>query len=86
MQKASAPGIMSCINPMERAMTDLLEKALTAVAQLPPAEQDALAAILLAELASEQRWADSFARSQAALEKLAEEALSEHRAGLTKPL
>jgi hypothetical protein len=67
-------------------MTDLLEKALTEVAKLPPPEQDALAAILLAELASEQRWTESFARSQDALAKLAEEALTEYRAGLTKPL
>ena len=66
-------------------MTDLLEKALSEVAKLPPAEQDAVAAILLEELASEQRWAESFAKSQDVLEKLAEEALAEHRAGLTKP-
>jgi hypothetical protein len=70
---------------MEVEMTDLLEKALNEVAKLPPAEQDAVAAILLEELASEQRWAESFAKSQDALEKLAEEALVEHRAGLTKP-
>jgi hypothetical protein len=67
-------------------MTDLLEKALTEVAKLPASEQDAIAAMLLAELASEQRWAESFARSQDALAKLAEEALAEDRAGLTKPL
>jgi hypothetical protein len=67
-------------------MTDLLEKALTEVKKLPPSEQDALAAILLQELAAEQRWAESFAKSQDALEKLAQEALTEYRAGLTKPL
>jgi len=65
-------------------MTDLLEKALTEVAKLPASEQDALAAILLAELASERRWADSFARSQDALAELANEALNEYRAGLTR--
>jgi hypothetical protein len=70
---------------MEVEVTDLLEKALNKVAKLPPAEQDAVAAILLEELASEQRWAESFAKSQDVLEKLAEEALAEHRAGLTKP-
>jgi len=66
-------------------MTDLLEKALSEVAKLPPDEQDAVAAIVLEELASEQRWAGSFAKSQDVLEKLAEETLTEHRAGLTKP-
>ena len=67
-------------------MTDLLEKALREVNKLPPSEQDAVAAILLQELAAEQRWAESFAKSQDALEKMAEEALAEYRAGLTKLL
>ena len=67
-------------------MTQLLEKALSEVAKLPPAEQDALAAILLNELASEKRWAESFAKSQDALARLAGEALAEDAAGLTKPL
>ena len=67
-------------------MTDLLEKALDEVKKLPPSEQDAVAAILLQELAAEQRWSDSFANSQDALEKLAREALDEHRAGQTKPM
>lgn len=67
-------------------MTDLLEKALTEVKKLPPSEQDALAVILLQELAGEQRWSELFDKSQDALEKLAQEALAEHRAGLTKQM
>ena len=67
-------------------MTDLLEKALKEVKKLPPSEQDAVAAILLQELGAEQRWSDSFEKSQDALEKLAQEALAEHRAGKTKPM
>ena len=67
-------------------MTDLLEKAFDEVKKLPPSEQDAVAAILLQELAAEQRWSDSFANSQDALEKPAQEALAEHRAGRTKPM
>lgn len=67
-------------------MTRLLEKALSEVAKLPASEQDAVAAILLDELASEQRWMESFAKSQDVLAKLAEEALSVHAAGRTKPL
>jgi len=67
-------------------MTKLLEKAMQEMAKLPPSEQDAVAAILLEELASEQRWADSFAKSQDQLAKLAQEALSEYNAGRTKPL
>jgi hypothetical protein len=67
-------------------MSKLLEKALQEVAKLPASEQDAVAAILLEELASEQRWAASFATSQDKLAKLAEEALAEYDAGRTKPL
>jgi hypothetical protein len=67
-------------------MTKLLEKALKEVAKLPEAEQDAVAAILLDELASEQRWAESFAKSQDKLAKLAEDALADYKAGRTKPL
>ena len=67
-------------------MTQLLEKALSEVAKLPPSEQDAVAAIVLEEIASEQKWNDLFARSQDVLAKRAEEALVEHRAGKTEPL
>ena len=67
-------------------MAQLLEKALSEVARLPAAEQDAVAAILLEELASEKRWSDSFAKSQDLLAQLAEKALAEHAAGRTKPL
>ncbi|MGH8767376.1 MAG: hypothetical protein ACREVT_04240 [Burkholderiales bacterium] len=67
-------------------MTKLLEKVLSEASKLPPSEQDALAAILLNELASEERWTASFAKSQDVLERLAEEALTEYGAGLTKPL
>jgi len=64
-------------------MTKLLEQALEQVAKLPASEQDAVAAIVLDELASEERWAQSFRKSQ---DKLAEEALAEYKAGRTKPL
>jgi hypothetical protein len=67
-------------------MTKLLEKALQEVAKLPASEQDAVAAILFEELASEERWAQSFAKSQDKLAKLAEQALAEYGAGRTKPL
>jgi len=67
-------------------MTKLLEKALNEVAKLPSADQDAIAAIVLDELASEQKWSELFAQSQDVLAKMAEEALAEHRAGKTKPL
>lgn len=45
-------------------VTRLLEQALSQVEKLPASEQDALAAIVIEELASERRWAESFAKSQ----------------------
>jgi phosphoserine phosphatase len=67
-------------------MTRLLETALSQAAALPDAEQDAVAAILLAEMASEKRWSASFAKSQDMLAGLAQKALAEHAAGKTQPL
>jgi hypothetical protein len=67
-------------------MTKLMDKAISEVAKLPELEQDALAVILLEEMASERRWSESFAKSQDALAKLAEEALAEYAAGRTQPL
>lgn len=67
-------------------MTRVLEAALAELAKLPPDEQDVLATLLLDEIKSEQRWANSLARSQALLESLADEALAEFKAGKTKPL
>ena len=67
-------------------MTELLERAFSEAAKLPPTEQDELAERWLAELQAEQHWQDSFAASQDELAKLADEALQEHGAGLTQPL
>ena len=67
-------------------MTQLLEEAMEKVAKLPPSEQDALAAIVLQELESEQRWETSFVKSQDKLARLAEEAIAEFDAGKTKAL
>lgn len=67
-------------------MTQLLEKALEQIGKLPASDQDALAAILLQELASEQKWSAAFRDSQNALAQLAEQALAEYTAGRTKPL
>jgi hypothetical protein len=63
-----------------------LEQAFAEAAKLPPTEQDALADLILRELASERRWIKAFDDSQAELAALADEALDEHRAGKTEPL
>jgi len=63
-----------------------LELAFSEAAKLSPSEQDALAELILQELASEARWADAFDRSQDKLQRLGDEALNEHRSGKTQPL
>lgn len=67
-------------------MTQLLRKAFTEAEKLPEQEQDALADWLLAELESERRWEEAFSTSTDALDRLAEEALAEHRIGHTQEL
>jgi hypothetical protein len=67
-------------------MTALLEKAFAQAAKLPPAEQDVLAARLLAEIAAEDVFDQAIASSSDNLARLAEQALAEHRAGLTQEL
>ena len=67
-------------------MTRLLERAFAEAASLPQPEQDALASLILDELASEQRWEEAFAGSSDALARLADEALREYRDGKTEPL
>ena len=67
-------------------MTKLLEKVVREASKLPDTEQDAVAAILLEEMASEERWSAAFSKSQGLLAELADKALAEHAAGQTKPL
>jgi hypothetical protein len=67
-------------------MTQLLEKVIAEVSPRSEPEQDALAAWILEELASEHRWDQAFADSEDALARLAAEALAEHRSGHTQPL
>lgn len=67
-------------------MAKLLEKAIEEARKLPESDQEALGAWLLAEIESEKRWDELFSKSSAVIERMAEEALREHEAGLTKPL
>ncbi len=67
-------------------MTTLLEQAFAEAAKLSDAEQDLLAARLLAELAAENAFDQAVTRSGDRLTRLAVEALAEHRAGQTQDL
>jgi hypothetical protein len=67
-------------------MTKLLERAFAEASRLPEEEQDSLAERLLAEIDSDRQWTETFAKSGDLLSRLADEALEEHRAGLTQNL
>jgi len=60
-------------------MTKLLQEAITAVSGLPELDQDAIAKIILEELASQRRWQETFSQSEAEakLALLEEKAISE---------
>jgi len=67
-------------------MTQLLEKAFKEAAKLPVVDQNALAKWVLEELKAEKKWEQMFAESEDVLDKLADEALAEHKKGKTRPL
>ncbi len=67
-------------------MTELLEEAIAKVQQLPASEQDAIAQLILDELADEQQWNQAFERSQDALSRLAAKVRADIQAGKVKPL
>ena len=62
-------------------MTELLKKAVATLSELPPAQQDALAAMVLEELAF-----GGPSGPPLSIEALEEEARLEHLAGRTEPL
>ena len=67
-------------------MTHLMEQALAEINKLPEPDQDAIAAIILEEIADEVRWDDSFARSQDELAGLADRVREDIRAGRVKDI
>jgi hypothetical protein len=66
-------------------MTKLLEQAFNEAAKLPDDAQDALAEVLLADLESERAW-NSARFEFPVLERLAEDAVRDHRTGRTSSL
>jgi hypothetical protein len=64
-------------------MSKLLERAIEEAQKLPESDQEAIGALLLAEIESERKWDDLFSRPSAAIEEMAREALEDHRSGKT---
>ena len=67
-------------------MTELLERAIAKLQNLPESEQNAIASIILAEIEDDQQWDEAFSRSPDLLAKLAASAMAEHHAGETQEL
>ena len=67
-------------------MTQLLEKAISEIKKLSNDEQDAIAAVLMAELESERQWERAFDSTAEQLSSLANEALDKYRTGKTEPV
>ncbi len=67
-------------------MPKLFDKAVAAVRKLPPDEQEKIGAILLQELADEEGWSRRLAESRDLLQRMADEAVKEHKAGRTTPM
>ena len=62
-------------------MTPLLEHAIEEMQRLSTPEQDAIAGVILDELADEKRWDEAFARSQEHLGRLAAKVREDIREG-----
>ncbi len=67
-------------------MTKLLERAVAKARELPDAEQDAIAQIVMDEIESERRWDELLAKSPEKLRTLADRAWAEHEAGGSEEL
>ena len=67
-------------------MTKLLEQAVAKAQELPEAEQNSIAQIVIDEIDSEQRWDELLAKSPEKLQKLADGAWAEHEAGGSQEL
>ena len=67
-------------------MTEALEQAFAEAAKLSPLEQDLLASRLLAEIIQEDDFDRKIASTGDKLAILAQQALEEHRAGLSEEL
>jgi hypothetical protein len=67
-------------------MTQLLKQAMEKVQGLPNPEQDAIASLILDELADEQRWAELVARSQNRLAEMAAKVREDIKSGRVRSM
>ena len=70
----------------EDSMTQLLERAIAEARKLPDPAQDAIATLILEEIADENAWDESFDRSQDQLGEVAAKVRQDIAAGRVRPL
>ena len=67
-------------------MSQLLEQAIGEARKLSAPEQDAIAALIMDELADERRWDEAFANSQSQLSRLAAKVRQDVAAGRVRDI
>jgi hypothetical protein len=67
-------------------MTKMLEDAIAKARELPETEQNAIAQIVLDEIASERRWDELFSKTPEKLRTLDDRAWAEHENGESEEL
>ena len=71
---------------LEIRMTQLLQQAISELHKLPASDQDAIAELILAEIADEDRWNTAFADSQGELSRMADKVREDIRAGRVRDM
>jgi hypothetical protein len=74
------------VNVQNRKVPNLLDEAYAVAKKLPEEEQEAIGAMLLAEIEDNRRWEELLAEPSEVIERMADRALEHHRLGLTLPL
>jgi hypothetical protein len=67
-------------------MTNLLDEAYAAAKELLEEEQEAIGAVLLAEIDADRRWEELLSQPSEVVERMIDKALENHRLGKTLPL
>jgi hypothetical protein len=67
-------------------MTDLLKRAFEKASELPEHEQNELAAMLMDAIDCDHRWDVAFTKDPTKLERMADKALDDVRAGRSAPI
>jgi hypothetical protein len=67
-------------------MNKLLERAVAELSRLPDDEQEAVASLIMEELAAGRGWDERFAKSEDKLAEMARRAKEQHARGETAPM